>query len=109
MKKLMFAAVATFSIACAYGAGFGIYEASARGNAMGGAVVGDVSDATANYHNPANLAFSTNIMVAAGLFAIACDGQCRRHAGHAATRHNDVIIGRPNRNLFAVFKSFHGQ
>ena len=63
MKKLMFAVVATFSIACAYGAGFGIYEASARGNAMGGAVVGDVSDATANYHNPANLAFSTNIML----------------------------------------------
>ena len=70
MKKQMFALVATFTIACAHGAGFGIYEASARGNALGGAVVGDVSDATANYHNPANLAFSTNIMVAAGISVI---------------------------------------
>ena len=36
-------------------AGFGLYEASARGNAMGGALVGDTGDASANYYNPANL------------------------------------------------------
>lgn len=67
MKKLtvLFLGVAATTVAC--GAGFGIYEASARGNAMGGAIVGDVSDATAAYHNPANIAFSTNIQVAAGV------------------------------------------
>ena len=37
-------------------AGFGLYEASARGNAMGGALVGATGDASANYYNPANLA-----------------------------------------------------
>jgi len=38
-----------------HGAGFGLYEASARGNAMGGALVGATGDASANYYNPANL------------------------------------------------------
>jgi long-chain fatty acid transport protein len=39
----------------AQAAGFGLYEASARGNAMGGALVGDTGDASANYFNPANM------------------------------------------------------
>jgi long-chain fatty acid transport protein len=53
-------AVAVLSALCAgvavtQGAGFAIYEASARGNAMGGAIVGSTDDASANYYNPANL------------------------------------------------------
>lgn len=67
MKKLLVMAAATVAIGSTFGAGFGIYEASSRGTAMGDAVVGDVSDASASYHNPANLAFSTNIMVSAGV------------------------------------------
>ncbi|MGN0855262.1 MAG: OmpP1/FadL family transporter [Kiritimatiellia bacterium] len=67
MKKAMIALVGMGVAASAVGAGFGIYEGSARGNAMGGAVIGDVSDATAAYHNPANIAFSTNIQIAAGV------------------------------------------
>ncbi|MDD4102718.1 MAG: outer membrane protein transport protein [Kiritimatiellae bacterium] len=39
----------------AFGAGFGLYEASARGNAMGGSLVGATGDASANYYNPANM------------------------------------------------------
>ncbi len=70
MKKVLFLAAVAAATTCSYGAGFGIYEASARGNAMGGAVVGDTHDATAAYHNPANLAFSTNIMVAGGFTLI---------------------------------------
>lgn len=66
MKKVLFLAAVAAATTCSYGAGFGIYEASARGNAMGGAVIGDTHDATAAYHNPANLAFATNIMVSAG-------------------------------------------
>ena len=66
MKKIIAGMMAALCVGMAQGAGFGIYEASARGNAMGGAIVGDVDDATANYHNPANLAFATNIQVATG-------------------------------------------
>ncbi len=67
MKKLMIGSVVTMAATVSFGAGFGIYEASARGLAMGDAIVGDVSDATANYHNPANLANATNIQIAAGV------------------------------------------
>ena len=67
MKKLAFAAAVASAVSYAGAAGFGIYEASARGNALGDAVIGNVSDATANYHNPANIAFSTNVMVATGV------------------------------------------
>ena len=67
MKKLLIVATTSLAFSGAIGAGFGIYEASARGNAMGGAVVGDVNDATASYHNPANLAFIRNVQVAAGV------------------------------------------
>ena len=67
MKTLLVLATATMAITCASGAGFGIYEASSRGTAMGDAILGDVSDATANYHNPAMLGFSTRPMVAAGV------------------------------------------
>ncbi len=70
MKKLMAAALITVSATGAMGAGFGIYEASARGNAMGGAVVGETGDASSNYYNPANNAFATNIQVSAGVTAI---------------------------------------
>lgn len=66
MKKVLLLAAVAAATTCSHGAGFGIYEASARGNAMGGAVIGDTHDATAAYHNPANLAFATNIMVSAG-------------------------------------------
>lgn len=50
----------------AFSAGFGLYEASARGNALGGALVGSTGDATANYFNPANLTDLTNVSVVAG-------------------------------------------
>lgn len=66
MKKLMLLTGVTIMAQGAFAAGFGIYEGSARGNAMGGAVIGDSFDATAAYHNPANVAFTTNIQVAVG-------------------------------------------
>ncbi len=66
MKKLMIGSMALIAVASAYGAGFGIYEASARGLAMGDAIVGDVDDATANYHNPANIADADSVQVAFG-------------------------------------------
>jgi long-chain fatty acid transport protein len=38
-----------------FGAGFGIYEWSARGNALGGAMVGRADDASALAFNPAGI------------------------------------------------------
>jgi len=66
MKKILTVVIA-MALGSASAAGFGIYEASARGNAVGGALVGDADDATAVYYNPANMAFSTNVQLAVGL------------------------------------------
>lgn len=71
INKVMTCAVASFAIAgAAFGAGFGLYEASARGNAMGGGLVGSTGDASANYYNPANLTECTNISVMVGISLI---------------------------------------
>lgn len=42
-------------LSTAKGAGFALYEMSARGNALGGALVGITGDASCNYFNPANM------------------------------------------------------
>jgi long-chain fatty acid transport protein len=71
INKVMTCAVASFVIAgAAFGAGFGLYESSARGNAMGGGLVGSTGDASANYYNPANLTECTNISVMVGISLI---------------------------------------
>lgn len=71
INKVMTCAVAAFAIAgAAFGAGFGLYESSARGNAMGGGLVGSTGDASANYYNPANLTECTNISVMVGVSLI---------------------------------------
>lgn len=67
MKKILTAVIVATSLNLAFAAGFGIYEASARGNAVGDSLVGDTGDATANYYNPANIAFATNVQFAAGV------------------------------------------
>ena len=67
MKKIAFAAMCAVFASGAFGAGFGIYEASARGAAVGGALVGKAGDATANYFNPADIANATNIQIATGV------------------------------------------
>lgn len=71
MKKVLFAIGLTCIAGSAVAAGFGLYEASARGNAMGGGLVGSTGgDASANYYNPANLTESTNISVMVGVSLI---------------------------------------
>ena len=50
MKKVAVLLVAASIVCGAHGAGFGIYEASARGNALGGTLVGSTKDASANYY-----------------------------------------------------------
>lgn len=69
MKKLVVTASLALAVSSSWAAGFGIYEASAKGNALGGTLVGEVEDvdATANYYNPAGIAFATNIQFAVGV------------------------------------------
>ena len=68
-SKLMVAVAAMTSVT-AMGAGFGLYEASARGLGMGNGLVGSTKDASANYYNPANLTELTNASVMVGMTLI---------------------------------------
>ena len=71
MSKLsVFAMAAAMTANGAFGAGFGLYEASARGNAMGGGIVGSTKDASANYYNPANITECTNTTFTVGITLI---------------------------------------
>ena len=66
MKKLVFGLLCATCANAAFAAGFGLYEASARGNALGGALVGSTKDASAVYYNPANMTETTNVSVMVG-------------------------------------------
>ena len=50
----------------AQASGFGLYEASAKTYALGGAVLGKAVDASANFHNPATLTDLTNTTISVG-------------------------------------------
>ena len=75
MKKLVLSAATIIAVCSANAAGFGIYEASARGNALGGALVGSTRDASAVYYNPANMTETTNVsfMVGSSFINPFCD------------------------------------
>lgn len=66
-KKEVVAGCAIFSCISAFSAGFGLYEGSARGNALGGAVMGRAVDASANFYNPATLADMTGTVITVGM------------------------------------------
>lgn len=67
MKKEGSLLVFVLVAANAFASGFGLYEASSRTYAMGGAVVGKAVDASANFHNPATLTDLTNVTVTVGV------------------------------------------
>lgn len=50
----------------AYGAGFGLYEGSARGNALGGALTAAADDPSALFYNPAGITQLEGIQVMGG-------------------------------------------
>ena len=60
---LMMAAVSVITTTTALGAGFALYEGSAKGTALGGTVMGRAVDASANFYNPATLCDFTNTVV----------------------------------------------
>ena len=48
MKKETLLVASSLVLGSSFGAGFGLYEASARGNALGGTLVGSTKDASAS-------------------------------------------------------------
>ena len=69
MNKMVcgLAAAALFATATtASGAGFALYEGSAKGVAWGGAVMGRAVDGSANFYNPATISDFTNTVVSVG-------------------------------------------
>ncbi len=54
----------------AYGAGFALYEASARGNALGGAMTARADDPSALYYNPAGITQLPKTQTAIGVTSI---------------------------------------
>ncbi len=66
-KDKIVAVSAILAYGSAFSAGFGLYEGSARGNAMGGAVMGRAVDASANFYNPATLTDMTGTVVTVGM------------------------------------------
>ncbi len=54
----------------AFGAGFGIYEWSARGNALGGAMIGKADDPSAVAYNPAGITQLPGVQVLGGLTSL---------------------------------------
>lgn len=67
MKKLGLAAVGVSLMSVsAFGAGFALYQGSAAGTALGGAVMGKAVDGSALFYNPATMSDFTNTVVTVG-------------------------------------------
>jgi long-chain fatty acid transport protein len=69
-KLILAAGVVLLAPALVFGNGFALFEHGARGVAMGGAFCAIADDATANYYNPAGLAFLDGTQVATGAYLI---------------------------------------
>ena len=98
-SKLVVAFAAMTSVT-AMGAGFGLYEASARGLGMGNGLVGSTGDASANYYNPANLTelADPSVMVGMTLINPFCDvkvngqTQAKMNAGWFPPPHAYIAV-----------------
>jgi len=77
--------------AVVYASGFGLYEASSKTYAMGGAVLGRAVDASANFHNPATLTDLTNITITAGFMTEHPRGRIKVDGGSSETMNPGVF------------------
>ncbi|MCL2104298.1 MAG: OmpP1/FadL family transporter [Kiritimatiellaeota bacterium] len=75
-------ALAMAAVTDAQAAGFGLYEESAKGNAMGGAVVGRTPDASAVQVNPANMTDTSGFQSMVGVTAIGPAGKIKTPEGN---------------------------
>lgn len=72
MFRVLFVAACLLGLAqTAFGAGFGLYEMGARGNALGGAMTAKADDPSAVYFNPAGITQLPGTQVQAGMSMIA--------------------------------------
>ena len=88
MKKMVYSlavAAAVMSSSAAYGAGFALYQGSAKGIAWGGAVMGRAVDGAANFYNPATISDFTNTVVSVGT-GIETPRMSTRINGHGSGR-----------------------
>ncbi len=84
MKKLELAVIGASMMGfSAFGAGFALYEGSAAGTALGGAVMGKAVDASALFYNPATMSDFTNTIVTVGFVTEhpTCDTAINGHHG----------------------------
>lgn len=68
-RSRMFLVVALAVLGCSspgFGAGFALYEGSARGNALGGALTGSADDPSALFYNPAGITQLEGVQVMGG-------------------------------------------
>ncbi len=98
------------------GAGFALYEGSARGNALGGAVVGMADDPSAVFYNPAGITQLPGIQTMAGATFILPASDIVTTSGGARTRTESVdnvwfpphlyLTGQVTDSLWLGFGSF---
>ncbi len=85
------------------GAGFALYEGSARGNALGSAMTGKADDPSAIYYNPAGIANITNpsAMAGATIIAPSTKVKTRTPAGTVTTKSEDNVWVPPH--IYATY------
>ena len=68
-RLIIFAVVSVFCIPAGrvFAAGFALYEGSARGNALGGALIARADDASAVYYNPAGITQLKGTQISTGM------------------------------------------
>lgn len=98
--KVTFCFLFFFVCAKAFASGFGLYEASSKTYAMGGAVVGRAVDASANFHNPATLTDLTNHTVTVGVMTEHPRGRIKVN-GHSSEVMNPGAFALPSFQLAA--------
>ncbi len=80
-KSTLLAALILGATTSTFAAGFGIYEVTSRGTAMGGALVGRTGDASAVYFNPANQTQVEGTTLSLGTHVIAPRGKMNIQRG----------------------------
>lgn len=92
-KRVLIAGYAVVGmLSSVFASGFGLYEASSKTYAMGGAVLGKAVDASANFHNPATLTDLTNITVSVGFMTEHPRGRIKVDGGSSEMMNPGVFL-----------------
>ena len=88
----MVLAIVMLAASGAQAAGFALYEASAKGNVMGGAVVGRTDDASAVQANPANMSDNPGFQSMVGVTAVGPAGKIKTPLGDTKLKDQWFIL-----------------